>query len=213
MANEEARDLIRTVRAMASGSPARRAALPFAGGAGPASVRSHLAGVHSVGGGVLGFLTLTQLNAVRGVCRELREAVRAFPWADMTTRVLGSLAKWRAAFPAARAANVSERRDLCDADFVHLRGIHTLNMAGCSQATITDGTFAHLRGIHTLNMSYCRQATITDGAFAHLRGIHTLDMRLCNQTTITPAAIAHLAGASIQCDQCCADVRAAVAAL
>jgi hypothetical protein len=140
---------------MASGSPARRAALPFAGGAGPASVISHLAGVHSIGGGVLGFLALAESNAVRAVCRELREAVRAFPWADMTTRVPGSLAAWRAAFPAARGANVAKRADLCDADFFHLRGIRTLDMSYCSQETITDGAFAHLRGIHTLDMSGC----------------------------------------------------------
>ena len=88
---------------MASGSPARRAALPFAGSAGPASVVSHLAGAHSIGGGVLGFLTLRESNAVRGVCHELREAVRAFPWADVTARIRCRLAVWRAAFPAARA--------------------------------------------------------------------------------------------------------------
>jgi hypothetical protein len=155
----------------------RRAALPFAGGAGPASVVSTLAGAHSIGGGVLCFLTLPESNAVRGVCAELRDAVRAFPWADAETRLTGSLAAWRAAFPAARAANVSRRKDLRDADFVHLRGIHTLDMSFCFQATITDGAFVHLRGIHTLDMSNCNQATITDGAFAHLRGVHTLTMR------------------------------------
>ena len=34
-----------------------------------------------------------------------------------------------------------------DASFVHLRGIHTLDMRYCSQ--ITDTIFAYLRGIHT----------------------------------------------------------------
>jgi hypothetical protein len=174
-------------------SPARRAALPFAGGAGSASVVSHLAGVHSIGGGVLGFLTLIESNPIREVCVELREAVRAFPWEDMT-RNKGSLTKWRAAFPAARAVNVSGRRDLVDADFVHLAGIHTLDMSGCDQAAITDGAFAHLRGIHTLDMSGCCQATITDGAFVYLRGIHTLDMGYCSQATITDCAFAHLRG-------------------
>jgi hypothetical protein len=46
-----------------------------------------------------------------------------------------------------------------------LRGIHTLDMSGCDQASITDAAFAHLRGIHTLNMSRCWQDTITDAAF------------------------------------------------
>ena len=50
---------------------------------------------------------------------------------------------------------------------------------------VTDAAFAHLRGIHTLSMSFCNQASITDAAFAYLRGIHTLHMWDCNQATIT----------------------------
>ncbi len=61
---------------------------------------------------------------------------------------------------------------MTDAGFAHLVGIHTLNMGGCDQVTITDAAFTHLAGIHTLNMSGCRQVTITDAAFAHLVGIH-----------------------------------------
>jgi hypothetical protein len=96
------------------------------------------------------------------------------------------------------AANVSvygRESTLCDADFVHFRGLRTLDMSGCSDSTITDAAFAHLRGIHTLIMSGC--FTITDAAFAHLRGIHTLDMRVCRQNTITAACRARLAQAGI----------------
>ena len=39
---------------------------------------------------------------------------------------------------------------------------------------VTDAAFVHLRGIHTLNMSESNQSTITDAAFVHLRWIHTL---------------------------------------
>jgi hypothetical protein len=56
-------------------------------------------------------------------------------------------------------------------------------MSGCSQPTITDAAFVHLKGIHTLNMSECSQLTITDSAFVHLKSIHTLDMSGCYQLT------------------------------
>ncbi len=86
--------------------------------------------------------------------------------------IQGGLGKWRACFSRARAANVFRRRDLVDADIVHLAGLHTLDMSWCSQPTITDAAFAHLCGTHTLDMTLCNQPTITGGAFAYLQGIH-----------------------------------------
>ena len=128
----------------------------------------------------------------------------------------GSVAAWRAANPDALAANLSNRNDITDDDFQHLRELRALNMSGCRQPTITDAAFAHLRGVHTLWMGSCNQPTITDAAFAHLagihelsmfrcrqitdaafanlRGIHTLDMAHCNQPTITDAAFENLEG-------------------
>ena len=88
----------------------------------------------------------------------------------------GSLQEWRQQNPDATVANIEGRRDLTDADFVHLKGIRKLNMAGCTQ--ITDAAFVHLKGIHMLEMWDCTQAGITDGAFVHLKGIHTLNMGL-----------------------------------
>ena len=132
--------------------------------------------------------------------------------------IVGPLAAWRAANPGALVANVAERVDLTDADFVHLvgikalcmagctnlgltdaafvhlRGLHTLLMWGCNQASIMDAAFAHMHGLHTLCMSHCKQSTITDAAFTHLRGIQVLDMRYCNQATITGATFAYLLG-------------------
>jgi hypothetical protein len=32
-----------------------------------------------------------------------------------------------------------------------LRGIHTLDISGCKQSTISDAAFVHLQGIHTLS--------------------------------------------------------------
>ena len=116
------------------------------------TVLSTLAGAHSVGEGVLGFFTMTEANVLRLVCSEMREAVTEAGWNDEATRIEGSLAAWRACFPKARAATVNERLDLTDADFVHLKGIHKLDMRACSQMGITDGAFVHLKGIHTLFM-------------------------------------------------------------
>ena len=81
-------------------------------------------------------------TALRGTCRELRDAVAAHRWHDTATRIVRP-APWRAAFPAATAANVSrspgELPSLTDADFVHFRGVRELDMSGCSQTTIKIG--------------------------------------------------------------------------
>ena len=150
---------------------------------------------------VLSYLWQDEARSLRAASRACREAVAEHPWSDfdmqepyVKSRIGGRLSLWRACFPNARAANISENKNVTDADFVQLRGIHKLNMSDCYRATITDAAFAHLRGIHTLDMSHCRQATISDAAFAHLRGIHTLDMSYCYQATITDAAFAHLRG-------------------
>ena len=105
-------------------------------------------------------------SALRGTCTAARDAVSAYAWADERTIVRWP-ARWRRAFPVAVAASVRRNRRLRDADFVHLRGLRSLDMSWCSQTTITDAAFAHLVGIYTLKMSWCSQATITDGAFAH----------------------------------------------
>ena len=146
-----------------------------------------------VGLELLPFFSTPEACTLRLVCREFVGAIADVRWNDMT-RIRGDLSKWRACFPRARAANVCSRRDLVDADFVHLAGLHTLDMSNCRQDTITDAAFAHLRDIHTLDMWGCSQSTINDAAFAHLRGIHTLHMRWCEQRTITDAAFSHLRG-------------------
>ena len=129
---------------------------------------------------LFGFLTTRDANAVRATCREARDAVAAHPWADAETRIPRSLARWRACFPRAVAANVSERDDLVDADFAaHLRGLRVLNMGRCRG--VSDAAFVHLRGIHTLKMwgCACGQTSITGATFAHLRGVHVLCMQYC----------------------------------
>ena len=182
--------------------PSVTKAIPFAGGEGTHSVLSILNGAHSIGEGILGFFTMVESNALRGVCKEFRKALMDFPWMDAESIIRGSLMAWRAAFPAARAVNVTEgyvgrRKPIVDEDFVHIRGdararLHTVDMRECIR--VTDAAFVHLRGIQSLNMVYCNPSTITDAAFVHLRGIHILDMSKCNQATITDAAFMNLHG-------------------
>ena len=154
------------------------------------TVLSVLSGAHAAGEGILPFLSPKNLAKVRGVSSELRDAVALVPIHDVKTLVTGPLASWRTSFPNAVAINISSRRDLTDADFVHLRGLKTVMMAGCTG--ITDAAFVNLEGIQELDMSWCHQAGITDAAFVHLKGIHTLNMRRCDQ--ITDAAFVHLKG-------------------
>ena len=191
--------------------------IPFAGGDGDYSILAVLFGAHSIGGGIFGFLNMRDSNKVRVQCVECRKAVMDFPWMDKKSKIKGSVRAWRAAFPVARVVNVSLRRDIVDADFVHIRGdarvrLHSVYMDGCKR--VTDGAFVHLRGIHTLYMSCCNQVTITDSAFIHLRGIHTLNMSFCDQATITPAALIHLRGIhTLATYYCSPAVQSAAAAL
>ena len=171
--------------------------IPFAGGDGDYSVLSVLFGAHSIGEGIFGFLNMIDSNKVRVQCRECHQAVKDFPWMDSKSKIKGSVKAWRAAFPVARAVNVSKRNDIVDEDFVHIRGdarvrLHTVYIEGCKR--VTDAAFIRLRGIHRLDMDNCNQETITDAAFIHLRGIHTLFMVGCNQATVTDAAFVHLRG-------------------
>ena len=113
--------------------------------------------------------------------------------------------------------NMTWCQRVTDAAFVYLRGIHTLNMSVCREATIIctsarDPNAQHVllqpgdhhgrglfapAGIKSLDMHLCNQATITDAAFVHLRGIQELDVRSCSQATITAAAFVHLRGIRI----------------
>jgi hypothetical protein len=167
--------------------------IPFAGGDGDSSVLSVLFGLHSIGGGIFSFLTMKDSNKVRVQCRECRQAVMDFPWMDANSNIRGNMKAWRAAFPVARAVNVSERQDIVDADFVHIRGD------------------ARVR-LHTVRMIFCHN--VTDAAFVHLRGIHTLDMIMCTQETNTPLAIAHLVGiVKLDHFRCHRDIRIAASKL
>jgi hypothetical protein len=108
--------------------------------------------------------------------------------------IIGSLKDWRELNPTATRANIINRNDLTDDDFVHLQGILYLNMSRCNQPSITNAAFKNLRGIHTLSMGGCNQPQITDDAFSNLVGIKILYMRSCNQAGITDEFFKYLEG-------------------
>ena len=133
---------------------------------------------------LFGFLTTLDANALRLTCREARDAVTAHAWADAKTRIKGSLVSWRKCFPLAAAASVRFRYDLASADFVHLRGLRTVDMYNCFQEGVGDAAFAHISGVRVLDMSGCDQTTITSAIFASLRGISELSMLACKRSIV-----------------------------
>jgi len=106
--------------------------------------------------------------------------------------ITGSLEKWRTSYPSAIIANISNRKDICDIDFIYLKGIKVLIMNDCNQESITDKAFENLVGIECLKMKNCNQLTITDKAFENLENIKILDMTNCNQCTITENAFNYI---------------------
>ena len=129
-------------------------------------------GEHGVGKGIFGYMSMREARPLRLVSCVLCADVRNARWYDRDTVITGDLRMWRACFSDARCANVSGRRDLVDADLVHLSGVEEVNLRGCTQ--ITDAGLAHLRGVRVLNIASC--ARVTDAGLAHLTGIHTLDI-------------------------------------
>lgn len=65
--------------------------IPFAGCDGDYSFLSILNEAHSIGEGILGFLTMQQSNSLRSVCREFCEAIMDFPWMDTKSIIKGDL--------------------------------------------------------------------------------------------------------------------------
>jgi hypothetical protein len=150
------------------------------------------------------------------VCSEMNHFVRLNPWDDETQigryrndegryeRIpIGvSLRLYREYFPHARTANVSGRYDLDDADFVHLRGLTTVNISQhrhvrgspFPKASFSDIGFQHLRGVRKLIMMCADMSRITDRGFESLRGIEELDMYECDDPRITGQALVNLRG-------------------
>jgi hypothetical protein len=110
-----------------------------------------------VGAVLLGMFSTAEACALRLICREFLEAVRAHQWCDSATVIHGSIAAWRACFPRARAADVSMCGEygpepgmrtvpVVDADIVHFAGLRELRMPGCT--AVTGATCAPARHSH-----------------------------------------------------------------
>jgi hypothetical protein len=95
-------------------------------------------------GEIMSHFSTAEGRQLRLVCSAARDAVRDYRWEELSTCITGPLSAWRACFPRARAANVRNRKDLTDADFVHFEGLRALNMWECSQPSITDARITQL---------------------------------------------------------------------
>ena len=93
---------------------------------------------------------------------------------------------------------------LTDAALAHVGGtLRVLNIGECRQ--LTDAAFAHLRGLHTLLMWDCNQAAVSDAAFERLGAarLRVLSLEACDQEGVTGAALARLrAGARVYMHGC-----------
>ena len=76
-----------------------------------------------------------------------------------------SIKQFRNIFKSTKGLNISGRQDITDKDFEFIRPIPSIKIAGfrlnmnyCKQ--ITDAAFIHLKGIHTLNLRECNQIAI-----------------------------------------------------
>ena len=86
-------------------------------------------------------------------------------------KIRPSLKKWKKTFPNAKYANIRERLCIKDSDFKYLEKVQELNMALCSQRSITDHTFRYLLNIRKLNLQGCCDVWahhFTDDIFQYL---------------------------------------------
>ena len=91
---------------------------------------------------------------------------------------------------------------ITDAAFVHLAGIHTLDMSRCVQptttGTCTDAAIVHLAGIRMLRMKECSQPAITDAALASLHGAAIVNLLACHQFSDTAVDALRASGTMIE---------------
>ena len=157
---------------------------------------------------VLSFLPLNDVNSVRLTCSELRADVANNCLGELTTRITGSLTKWRACFPAAAFANVSRRPDITAATLAtHFHGVRGglrgLDVRGCADPTwagalpslsatlrdlradgaggLTDSNLLPLDGLTRLQLEGCSGALTDDIGF--LPRLASLSLQKCSGIT------------------------------
>ncbi len=94
--------------------------------------------------------SMSAARALRLIDHNFKQAVADSIWADLTTRITGSVANWSLSFPRAVAANLSGRHDLTETDFLrHFTRLRELVLNGCRSPCVLDGAFArHCNLIH-----------------------------------------------------------------
>ena len=93
-------------------------------------------------------------RALRLIDHNFMQAVADSTWADLMTRITGSVANWSVSFPRAVSANLSGRHDLTEADFSrHFTRLRELDLTGCESPCVLDGAFARHCNLVHLNLS------------------------------------------------------------
>jgi hypothetical protein len=146
---------------------------------------------------------------LRLVCREFEGTIRRYRWSDKVTPIYKHIYMWRACFPYAIAANLSEMsKKLVDADLFHLQNMDYLDLRSCYE--LTGATFHYLRGINTLKINGCFR--IKPDAFMYLTGVQNLEMTCCK--AMGEDAFRYLRGTyDLHLELCFCNHDAAVAAL
>ena len=98
--------------------------------------------------------SMSAARALRLIDKNFKQAVADSTWADLMTRITGSVANWSLSFPRAVAANLSGRHDLTEADFSrHFTRLRELILTKCESPCVLDGAFARHCSLVHLDLS------------------------------------------------------------
>ena len=137
-----------------------------------------LAGNPATSAAILACLDTVDASRLRRLHPAVCSVVAGVPWADMATAVM-DIVRWRAAFPAAVGATVSNRppagERLAQPALAALAGVMHLNLGDCG--FVTDELLLRLpASLRVLNVSRCFYLT-ESASFVHLTALTTLNCR------------------------------------
>ena len=153
----------------------------------PALVRV-VAGNPATSAAILCCLNTVDASHLRQLHPAVAGVVAGVPWADMVTPVADT-GRWRAAFPAAVGAKVSERPagGLTPPALAALAGVTHLDLHDCER--VTDKVLPNLPpSLRTLNVRSCYALT-ERASFVHLTALTALD---CRGTRVADGGVAGL---------------------
>ena len=116
---------------------------------------------------VMPYLTLLDGNVLRMCCRDLRDAVADAPWLDERTRVR-RVSSWHAAFPRARAANLSAKPPTDS----HGQARRYYSIKTAEMSRVTDRDLTHLSDCVIVNLK--DQMRVGDAGAGALRAVRKL---------------------------------------